>query len=67
MGSVLSDQLSAIQEAVRDVPEIKNRLEELDRKLNQASDDLKVVKAAITSMTDEVNRHDREIADLQTI
>lgn len=67
LGSVLSDQLSAIQEAVKDVPEIKNKLEELDRKLNQASDDLKVVKAAITSMTDEVNRHDREIADLQTI
>ena len=67
LGSVLSDQLSAIQEAVKDVPEIRNQLERLNNELNQVSSDVKVVKAAITSLTNQVNEHERNIADLQSI
>jgi peptidoglycan hydrolase CwlO-like protein len=67
LGSVLSDQLRVIQESVKEVPEIKNKLDELDHKLTKACEDIKLVRAAISSITQEVNRHERQIADLQTL
>lgn len=67
LGSVLSDQLSAIQEAVKDVSEIKMQLQKLDNDLGQVSSDVKVVKAAITSITEQVDDHERQISRLQTI
>jgi chromosome segregation ATPase len=65
LGKVLADQLSAIQEAVKDVPEIKIQLEKLDRTLSDMGADLKVVKAAITDLSNQVNNHERQIERLQ--
>lgn len=67
LGSVLADQLTAIQEAVKDVPEIKTQLEKLDYDLNQLTSDIKIVKAAISSISSEVNEQQRQIQRLQTI
>lgn len=67
LGSVLADQLSAIHEAVKDVPEIRNQLEKLNKELDQVSSDVRVVKAAITNLTEQVNEHERSIAGLQAI
>ncbi len=66
LGGVLADQLSAIQEAVKDVPEIKNKLDRLDSVLKVVGDDLKIVKAAITDLSYEVNEHERQIESLQS-
>lgn len=66
LGSVLADQLSAIQEAVKDVPEIKIKLDRLDSTLNDIGGDLKIVKAAITDLSNQVNEHERQIRRLQT-
>ena len=65
LGSVLADQLSAIQEAVKDVPEIKSKLEKLDRAMSDVGADLKVVKAAVTDLSNQVNEHERQIERLQ--
>ena len=67
LGSVLADQLSAIQEAVKDVPEIKTKLDKLERILDDVSGDVKVAKAAITDLSHTVNEHERQISRLQAI
>lgn len=66
LGAVLADQLSAIQEAVKDVPEIKTKLDKLDRAVSDVGADLKIVKAAITDLSNQVNEHERQIERLQT-
>ncbi len=67
LGSVLADQLSAIQEAVKDVPEIKTKLDNMERILSDVGSDVRVAKAAITDLSHQVNEHEREIARLQSI
>ena len=67
LGSVLADQLSAIQEAVKDVPEIKTKLDKMERILSDVDSDVKVSKAAITDLSRTVNEHERQIARLQSI
>lgn len=67
LGSVLADQLSAIQEAVKDVPEIKTKLDKMERILSDVDSDVKVSKAAITDLSRTVNEHERQINRLQAI
>ncbi len=67
LGSVLADQLSAIQEAVKDVPEIKIKLDKMERILSDVGSDVRVSKAAITDLSHQVNEHERQIARLQSI
>lgn len=67
LGTVLADQLSAIQESVKDVPEIKKQLQKLDNEISQMISDIRIIKAAITDITQQVNDHDRQIERLQTI
>ncbi|MGH7234282.1 MAG: hypothetical protein ACREF7_02450 [Candidatus Saccharimonadales bacterium] len=67
LGSVLADQLSAIQEAVKDVPEIKTKLDKMERILSDVGSDVKVSKAAITDLSRQVNEHERQIGRLQAI
>lgn len=67
LGTVLADQLTAIQEAVKDVPEIKQKLENLDTVLEKIGADVRIVKAAVTDLSVQVNEHDKQIERLQTI
>jgi len=67
LGSVLADQLAAIQESVKDVPEINKQLQKLDQEIMQISSDMKIVKAAITDLTQQVNEHENQIRHLQAI
>ena len=67
LGSVLADQLSAIQEAVKDVPEIKKQLDLLDNELRHLSSDIQMIKTAIGDITSQVNNHELQIERLQTI
>ncbi len=66
LGSVLADQLSAIQEAVKEVPEIKIKLEQLENILKDIGSDIKVVKAAITDLSNQTNEHDRRLVHLES-
>ena len=65
LGAVLADQLSALHDAVNDLPEIKKQLDRLEEQLGVVRDDVKVVKAAITSLSDQVNIQERQIAELK--
>jgi len=67
LGSVLADQLAAIQESVKDVPEINKQLQKLDQEIMQIGSDMKIVKAAITDLTQQVNEHENQIRHLQAI
>ena len=67
LGSVLSDQLSAISESVKDVPEIKSQLESIGRVLSGVDNDVKALKAAVTDLSRTVNEHERQIERLQAI
>jgi len=67
LGSVLADQLYAIQESVKDVPEIKKQLQKLDQDIMQIGSDMKIVKAAITDITQQVNEHESQLRRLQAI
>ena len=67
LGTVLSDQLTAIQEAVKDVPEIKQKLENLNAALDKIGADIRIVKAAVTDLSTQVNEHDKQIERLQAI
>jgi uncharacterized coiled-coil DUF342 family protein len=67
LGTILADQLAAIQEAVKDVPEIKDQLNKLREDLVQVGSDLKVIKAAIVNITDQLNDHERRLSKFQTI
>lgn len=67
LGSVLSDQLSAISESVKDVPEIKSQLESIGRVLSGVDNDVKALKAAVTDLSRTVNEHESQIERLQAI
>ncbi len=67
LGSVLSDQLAAIQEAVKNVPEMKKQLDKLTEDFEVVSSDVKIIKAAMTDMSVQVNDHERQIQRLQAI
>ncbi len=67
LGSVLADQLAAIQESVKDVPEIKQQLQKLDQDILQIGSDMKIVKAAITDITQQINEHENQLRHLQAI
>ncbi len=66
LGTVLADQLSAIQESVKDVPEIKSKLDKIERTLSEVHADLNTSKAAILDLSRMVNRHEQEIERLQS-
>jgi division protein CdvB (Snf7/Vps24/ESCRT-III family) len=66
LGSVLADQLSAIQESVKMVPEIKLKLDQIEAGLKNVADDIKVVKAAVTDLSNQVNDQDRRLLRLET-
>ncbi len=65
LGTILADQLSAMHEAVNDLPEIKKQLDRMEEQLGSVKDDVKVVKAAITSLSNQVNVQERQIAELK--
>jgi 2-phospho-L-lactate guanylyltransferase (CobY/MobA/RfbA family) len=67
LGTVLADQLTAIQEAVKDVPEINSKLANLETALEKVGEDIRIMKAAVTDLSTQVNNHEREIEKLQTI
>ena len=67
LGSVLADQLAAIQESVKDVPEIKQQLQKLDQDILQIGSDMKIVKAAITAITQQIHEHENQLRHLQAI
>ncbi len=67
MGTVLADQLTAIQEAVKDVPQLNKKLENLEAALDTISGDIRVVKAAVTDLSTQVNEHEQQIERLQAI
>lgn len=67
LGSVLSDQLAAIQEAVKNVPEMKKQLDKLTEDFDVERSDVKIIKAAMTDMSEQVNDHERQIQRLQAI
>ncbi len=66
LGTLLADQLSVIQEAVKNVPEIKTKVDHLDELLLEVSADVRTIRAAISNLSNQVNDHEHQIAQLMT-
>ena len=65
LGEVLADELKAIREYVQDVPAIKKDVAELKEKVAELSDDMKVVKAAVTDQSKQLSQHDTFLKTLK--
>jgi hypothetical protein len=53
LGEVLADELKAIHELVKDVPEMKQKIDVLDSDMKEVKSDIKVIKAAVTDISRE--------------
>jgi hypothetical protein len=59
LGEVLADELKAIHELVKDVPEMKQKIDVLDSDMKEVKSYIKVIKAAVTDISREQKEHDR--------
>ena len=66
LGEVLSDQLAAILEYVKDIPHIKRRVDTLEEDMREVKSDIKVIKAALTDTNRDLKSHDKRITRLET-
>ena len=62
---VLADELKAIHELVKDVPEMKQKIDILDSDMKEVKSDIKVIKTAVTDISREQKEHDRRITYLE--
>lgn len=65
LGEVLADELKAIHELVKDVPEMKQKIDVLDSDMKEVKSDIKVIKAAVTDISLEQKEHDQRITHLE--
>ena len=65
LGEVLADELKAIHELVKDVPEMKQKIDVLDSDMKEVKSYIKVIKAAVTDISREQKEHDRRITHLE--
>ena len=65
LGDVLSYELKAIHEPVKDVLSIKNDIRELKENANELKSDLKIVKAAVTDVSKQQKDHEHRITHLE--
>ena len=60
----LVDQNKAILEYVSDVPAMAARLERVEQDVSELEQDMKIVKAAVTDVSQQVANHGRHITRL---
>lgn len=65
LGEVLADELKAIHELVKDVPEMKQKIDTVDSDMKEVKTDIKVIKAAVTDISREQKEHDMRITHLE--
>jgi peptidoglycan hydrolase CwlO-like protein len=65
LGEVLSDELMAITEYVKEVPYMKKKLDRLDEDIQQVKSDIKVLKVAITDTSREQKKHNSRITNIE--
>jgi chromosome segregation ATPase len=65
LGEVLADELKAIHELVKDVPEMKQKIDVLDSDMKEVKSYIKVIKAAVTDISREQKEHDRRKTHLE--
>jgi 2-phospho-L-lactate guanylyltransferase (CobY/MobA/RfbA family) len=65
LGEVLADELKVIREYVEDVPLIKRKVNDIDKRLTKVEANTKIIKAAITDMSSELKDHERRLTQLE--
>ena len=65
LGEVLAEELKAIHELVKDVPEMKQKIDVLDSDMKEVKSYIKVIKAAVTDISREQKEHDRRKTHLE--
>ena len=65
LGEVLSDQLAAILEYVKDIPHIKRRVDTLGEDMREVKSDIKVMKAVLTGTNRDLKDHEKRITRLE--
>jgi len=65
LGEVLADELKAIVEYVKDVPAIRAKVDTLSEDMQVVKSDIKIIKAAITDLSKQVDDHERRITHLE--
>ena len=61
----LVDQNKAILEYVSDVPAMAARLEHVEQDVSELEQDMKIVKAAVTDVSQQVANHEHRITRLE--
>ena len=66
LGEVLHDELRAILELVKDVPAIRQDLQQVQADVAELKADMKIVKAATTDLSKQGNDHERRLSQLES-
>lgn len=67
LGEVLTHILKVILEYVSDVPAMAARLERIEEKVDRLESDMRIVKAATTDISQQVNSHERQLNHLESV
>ena len=65
LDEVLSNELKAITEYVKDVPLIKRTVDALATNMQEVKSDIKIINAAVTDLSKQVGDHERRIIHLE--
>lgn len=71
LGEVLMDELKVIREyleaVLKDVPVIKQKVIKLEEDMIEVKSDIKIIKAAVTDQSRQVNDHEVRITHLEAV
>lgn len=62
----INGKLDAIQENVKDIPKMNDRLTRLEDDMEEVKSDVFVIKGVVNETNQDVKRHDVDIAKLKT-
>jgi uncharacterized protein YoxC len=65
LGKVLTDELKAIVEYVKDIPAIKAKMDTLSEDIQVVKSDIRIIKAAIADLSKQVDDHERRITHIE--
>src|SRR5438270_5048429 len=63
----LEDQLKAILEGQAALAGVPGQLQNIDERLGRVEDDVKAIKLAVTDQTNQLNKHETRITDLEQV
>jgi peptidoglycan hydrolase CwlO-like protein len=65
LGEVLADELKAIHDLVKDVPNVSRKVNKIEVDVESLKNDMKAVKAVVTEHSHEIKGHGLRITQLE--